>query len=358
MGRVIKTPNTTEVKTRIIALDYLRGFFITVIIIDHLWRWPNIFAIFSGRGELWASAAEGFVIISGLLVGYVRGYKNRNQPLGTVSKKLVSRGVLLYLWMIITSIILALVSWTLPFKGNIAHIPIPEGDWNLLIASTLRFDYVHTLTHFLYLYAIFLVLAPIAVWLLRRRLAWMLGLVSAGVWVFGFVNSVEWMQWQVLFFIPTIAGYYLDSLLKTYHSLSLPVRRSIRYGSIGIMLVTVAWSASVVLPHEPGTFEDTLFSRDPVTIATIVTAFVWFVGLLSLFQLLLPLLKRWLGWLLLTFGERSLTAYILHTIPLVICQLYFTQTDNILVNSFLTIFCIVATWGMLKIPGINRIIPR
>ena len=358
IGRVSKTPNSTGVKTRIIALDYLRGFFIMVIIIDHLWRWPNVFSLLSGRGELWASAAEGFVIISGLLVGYVRGYKNRNQPLTAVTKKLVGRGVLLYLWMIITSITLVLVSRTLQFKGNIAHIPIPEGDWNLLIASTLRFDYVHTLTHFLYLYAVFLVLAPVAIWLLRHKLAWALAMASAGIWVFGFTYSVEWMQWQVLFFIPTIAGYYLESILKTYRSLPLSRRKSIRYGTIATMFITVAWSAVVVLPHEPGTFEDTLFSRDPVTIATIITAFIWFIGLLSLFQLILPYLERWFGWLLLTFGERSLTAYILHAIPLIVCQFYFAQTDNIWVNSLLAVFCIVATWLLLKIPGINRIIPR
>ena len=75
--------------SRMLALDYLRGFFIVIIVIDHLWRWPNMFEYVSGRGELWASAAEGFVIISGLLVGYVRGYKNRNQPLLEVSKKLI-----------------------------------------------------------------------------------------------------------------------------------------------------------------------------------------------------------------------------------------------------------------------------
>lgn len=260
--------------------------------------------------------------------------------------------------MVITSVTLVLVSWTLHFKGNIAHIPIPEGDWNLLITSTLRFDYVHTLTHFLYLYAIFLVVSPAAIWLLRRRLAWVLAFTSVAVWLFGFTHDIEWMQWQILFFIPTIIGYYLESILALYHTLALQTRRIIRYGTIIVMLATVAWSASIVLPYEPGTFENTLFSRDPVTIPTIVTAFIWFVGLLSLFQLILPWLKRWFGWLLLTFGERSLTAYILHTVPLMICQLYFVQTDNIWVNSLLTIFCIVATWLLLRIPGINRVIPR
>jgi hypothetical protein len=352
------TSQSNSAKKRIIALDYLRGFFIIVIIIDHLWRWPNIFEAVSGRGELWSSAAEGFVIISGLLVGYIRGFKNRTLPMGEVTKKLISRGIMLYVWMIITSVLLVTVSWLLVFKGDMAYIPIPVGDWNALITNTLRFDYVHTLTHFLYLYAIFLVLSPVAIVLLRRGFGWIVALISIGAWLFGVINTIEWMQWQILFFVPMIAGFYFEAILKKYRSLSVKTKDITRFGSIGIMAITVAISAMIVLPHIPGEYEDTLFGRDPVTFSTVIISFVWFTGLLSLFQLISPWLERWLGWLLLTFGERSLTAYILHTIPLVICQLLFTESSNIVLNSLLTAGCILGTWGLLKIPGINRIIPR
>src|SRR6478752_2733089 len=89
--------------SRFLALDYLRGFFIIVIIVDHLWRWPSLFEFISGRGELWSSAAQGFIIISGLLIGYIRGYKNRDQPLWGITKKLLKRGLTLYVWMFITT---------------------------------------------------------------------------------------------------------------------------------------------------------------------------------------------------------------------------------------------------------------
>ncbi|HMI09112.1 MAG TPA: OpgC domain-containing protein [Candidatus Saccharimonadales bacterium] len=344
--------------SRILALDYLRGFFIIVIIVDHLWRWPSLFEVVSGRGELWASAAEGFVIISGLLVGYVRGYKNRNKPLLEVSQKLIKRGLLLYIWMLITTVALVAASWALNFKGDMAYIPIPIGHWNELVMSALRFDYVHTLTHFLYLYAIFLILSPLAIWLLRRKKAWIVACISAAMWILGVVNSIEWMQWQLLFFLPAIAGFYLDSIFAKYYSLAKKQQQVIRFGTIGLMAVTVLAAALVVLPMSPGEYESSLFGRDPITLATILTSFIWFIGLLSLFQLILPFLKRWLGWLLIAFGERSLTAYILHTIPLVLCQLLFVQFNNIWLNTLLGIGCILFTWGLLKIPHINKLIPR
>lgn len=346
------------IPSRILALDYLRGFFIIVIVVDHLWRWPNLFQFVSGRGELWASAAEGFVIISGLLVGYIRGYKNRSKPLGEVSKKLMTRGVMLYIWMIITTLILVGASWLLDFKGSMAHVPIMEGNWNQLIVSVLRFDYVHTLTHFLYLYAIFLIIAPAAIWLMRRGKAWIAGVVSVLAWGFGAYYSIEWMQWQVLFFLPVIAGYYLESIQTYYQRLSIAARRMVRFGSIAVLVITVLIAMTQVLSHAPGDYENTLFSRDPITFGTIIIAFIWFIGLLNLFQLTLPWLRRYFGWLLLPFGERSLTAYILHTIPLVLCALAFTVSDNFIFNTFLALGCVLLTWALVKIPHINKVIPR
>lgn len=344
--------------SRIFALDYLRGFFILVIIIDHLWRWPSLLQFMSGRGELWASAAEGFVIISGLLVGYVRGYKNRHHPLKTVSGKLIRRGLMLYLWMLITTLTIVAASWFLTFKGSIAYVPIEQFAWRQLVTDALSLTYVHTLTHFLYLYAIFLILAPLVIWLLRKGQWWIVVTLSFLAWLLGIQLGIEWLQWQVLFFVPSVAGYYLDTLFDRYYQLALPTRRTIRYSSIAITLISAAYAMSLVFAYDPGQYDNSLFSRDMVTLPIILTSFVWFIGLLSLTQLLLPHIKKWFGWLLGTFGERSLTAYILHVIPLLACQLLFVDTTNIWLNTLYAIICIVVTWGLLKIPGINRFVPR
>ena len=351
-------PSSTGRLSRIFALDYLRGFFIVVIIIDHLWRWPNLFQFLSGRGELWASAAEGFVIISGLLVGYVRGYKNRHQPLKTVSGKLIRRGLTLYLWMFITTFGLVGASWLFHFKGSMAYVPVAPFDWAQLFANVLSLTYVHSLTHFLYLYAIFLVLSPAVIWCLRHGKWWLVAIASVATWWLGVHFAIEWLQWQILFFLPAVAGFYLDSLFDHYYRLALPVRRAIRYGTIIVTLGTAAFAMSLVFREAPGQYENSLFSRDYVTLPIILTAFTWFLGLLSLTQLLMPYIKRSFGWLLSTFGERSLTAYILHTIPLLVCQALFADSTNIWFNSLLTALCILTTWSFLKIPGINRVVPR
>lgn len=354
----VSVKSQSAAKPRIDAFDYLRGFFIVIIIIDHLWRWPNLFQYVSGRGELWVSAAEGFVIISGLLVGYVRGYKNRRDPLKAVSAKLVKRGLLLYLWMLITTVSLVAMSWMLNFKGSIAHFPEPKGDWISLITNALRFDYVHTLTHFLYLYAIFLIIAPLAIWLLRIGKGWIIGVASVLLWWIGFVNHIEWLQWQVLFFVPAIAGYYLDTVTAKLQQLTTATRALLQYGFIFATIAMLVVSSAIILPADPGMFQHTLFSREPLTIERVVLSFIWFIGLVSLFQLAMPLLKRYLGWLLHVFGGHSLTAYIVHIFPLMLCQLLVSDTNNFWINSLLVIVCVLLTWTILKIPNINKVIPR
>lgn len=344
--------------SRLLALDYLRGYFIVVIIIDHLWRWPNIFEYVTGRGELWVSAAEGFVIISGLLLGYVRGWKNRHQPLATVSGKLVRRGLMLYLWMVITTLTLVVLSWLLQFKGNIAHVPFVPWDWSGLLAGIARLDYVHTLTHFLYLYAIFLILSPLAIWLLRHNKAWIVAGLSALTWVMGMVWQIEWLQWQILFFVPVIAGYYLEPITHWFGQLPSTTRRILLYSFAGISLAMLLASAFIILPTVPGSYIETIFTRDPLSLPRVILAFICFVGFLSLTTILLPLLKKFLGWLLPVFGERSLTGYIVHIIPLMICQFFIGTSDSVWFNSLLVIACVLATWAILKIPGINRVIPR
>lgn len=344
--------------SRVIALDYLRGFFITVIIIDHLWRWPNMFQYVTGRGELWVSAAEGFILISGLLVGYVHGYKKRLKPLVPLSWKLVKRGVMLYVWMWITTIPLVAITWNWAPKGGMAYIPVQVGDWNELVKLMFEFNYAHSLTHFLYLYALYLIISPAVIWLLRKGKWWIVLIASILTYAYGLQHEIEWLQWQLLFFTAATLGYHFDSVMARFRALPLHIRQTIRIGTIAVLLATFAYSLNVILGKVPGIYTDPIFTRRPLSWPTVPMAMLWFLGLLSLFTYLLPMLQKWGRWLL-TFGERSLTAYILHVVPLVVVQILFPPTDGeFWFNTLLAICSIATTWALLKIPGINRLIPR
>ena len=231
-----------KVSTRLVALDYLRGFFIVVIIIDHLARWPSLLALITGKALLWITAAEGFVIISGLLVGYVRGYKNKSLSMGQVSMKLISRGMLLYVWSIIATIAYTAIIWYVPLLGGAPGMMIEKDEWLELLANTFTLNYTYVWVYFLALYAIFLVASPVAIWLLRTSRAWLVIVLSLLLLVVGWQTHIEALQWQALFFIPSVAGYYLESIKSKWLSLSKQTRDILVNTAWGFTAITIIFS--------------------------------------------------------------------------------------------------------------------
>lgn len=355
-------PHTKPAATsRIIAFDYLRGFFIAVVIIDHLYRWPSLLALFTGQGWLWMTAAEGFFIISGLLLGYIRGYKERDIPLRAVARKLVRRAGLLYVWSVGLTIIFAALCWQATDRaGLIPYVAIQPGDWMGLVWQALTQQYTFIWTHFLKLYWIVLLLATGVIFLLRKRLWWLAGLASVCAWLVGYIYAIEWLQWQILFFVPAIVGYYLDPL-RNWLARHPGMAARLRYGIIGLTLVTIAASVFFTfytpLSDSLNTAIAALTAREPLTFPRLIISAVWFTGLFCLFQLLTPWLGRWLHWLLISFGTRSLSAYIIHGFILFTIQVIAPLSSNLLLNTALGVAAILATWSLLQLSFVRRIIP-
>lgn len=57
--------------SRNLYLDFLRGLFVFVMTINHLAFGASWLDYITGGGQLWFSAAEGFVLTSGIVFGLV-----------------------------------------------------------------------------------------------------------------------------------------------------------------------------------------------------------------------------------------------------------------------------------------------
>lgn len=354
---------TAKESNRLTTLDYLRGFFIVVIITDHLSRWPSLLGIFSGQALLWITAAEGFVIISGLLVGYVRGYKNRTLPMWEVIKKVESRAVLLYVWSIIATVAYTAIIWYVPLVGGAPGMPVDKGNWGELIEDALSLNYTYVWVHFLTYYALFLAASPIAIWLLRKSKAWMVIVISLIVLAIGWAIRNEAMQWQAVFFIPSVAGYYLESIRRKWQNLEAHTRVTITTTIWTITALTI--TSSVIFSFYNTGFTDVanyvnnvLFAKDSISLLRLLLAFLWFAGFLLLFERFTKWIGRFLGWLLLPIGTRSLTAYILHGVALVLISLVTVAGGDIVINTVLGVCAIMIVWLLLRLPIVEKYIPR
>jgi len=355
-------PKTVTQTNRLVTLDRLRGFFIVVIIADHLSRWPSVFSLITGKALLWVTAAEGFVAISGLLIGYVRGYKNRALPMREVSKKLLSRALLLYLWANIGSLAYTAIIWYIPLQGGAPGIPIEKGDWLVLILQSITLQYTYVWVHFLSLYALFLAASPLAVWLLRKNKAWLVAGISFTLLALGWITQSEALQWQFIFFIPTIAGFYLESILSWWRRLTNQTRRVLTVSTIAATLTTIGLSViatyySALAPAFAAAVAP-LFEKDSISLLRAAMAFTWFIGFVFIFILLQRPIGKLFDWVLIPIGTHSLTAYILHGVALCGISLVSVSGTNPIVNSFLGILAVLIVWSLLRIPHLNSVIPR
>jgi hypothetical protein len=344
------------------ALDLLRGFFIVVIICDHLGRWPSIFGILSGKALLWVTAAEGFVIISGLLLGYIRGFKSKDLPFRVVTITLWRRSLTLYAWAIIATIAYTAIVWYVPLAGGTPGVDVERGDWLSLLFNSLSLNYTFVWVYFLKLYALFIAAAPLAIWLLRKGHTWALVGVSLAMLCLGWLWNNEALQWQFIFFMPVVAGYYMVSIKAWWRNMPNRARTTLELSVIGLTILTIALSYIGTFHPElsAGLANITLdlFAKDSISLFRALVAFTWFTGYLLLFIRFQNSIKRWFGWLLLPIGTRSLTAYIMHGAAIIIISVIFSSSENFVVNSLLGATAIILTWAMVKIPHINRVVPR
>lgn len=356
--------SATQKPGRLEFLDFLRGYFIVVIIVDHLWRYPSLFALISGEAKLWMTAAEGFVIISGFLIGYVRGFKGLKTPFKTIAAKLFKRSLVLYAAMVLASLLYVAVEWSDVVHG-MPYTPMTDGirNWGEAIINTLSMTHPHTWVHFLALYARFLFIAIPVVWLLRRKKAWIVAILSIATYTWGMATNTEWMVWQILFFMPSIAGFYFDALRNWWHGQDIITKRTTLLILYSYFIVTVC--ISVIIAFRPGVAErlafsalDTQFNANAMLPPRVINAAVWFTALAFLFRRITPSLKKWTFGVLEYIGTHSLQAYLVH--GFVICLINLTLPDSTawIINTLYGLTAVLGTYVIIKLPGIRRLLPR
>lgn len=368
---------STTPKRRIYELDLLRGFFICVIILDHLQFWPSPLQYFTGQGRLWVSAAEGFFLISGLLIGYLRAYKGASTPLKVLSHGLWRRAFTLYLWCVVITLIVTALAALLPLSPLMPESPSVEQTSSLLayLLHTATMNNASDWIYFLRLYAIMLAITPLFLYLIRRGMWLTAALISLSTYATSvMMNAGETaLQWQIFFFGAALIGWKFETLLgwlRDRPRLRLTVIISLITVTLSTMVLSYfmvhGWSY-VESPNTQLSREsyvsirsnvDPLFSNTPLAPLRVLLAFIWFGGLLALFHVMRPWLLRFGGWLLLPFGQASLTAYCLQAIVLSFAVTLIPLTKSFWVNGLVGVLIVLFIAVLMRLKLVQRILPR
>lgn len=345
---------TSVKQKRIETIDILRGFFIFSIIVVHLARFPNGYDIFTGRGILWVTNSEGFFLMSGMLIGLVRGRKALSQPFKEVAKKLLKRGAMLYVWTIGLTLLFtffALQSGLATIKPGVWEDPIT---WRILFDSA-TFQYVYSWADFLQYYSIYLFASIPVIYALRKGKWWLVVAISVFLWAIHGVNA--FLTWQLFFFCGAVAGWYWDEILaflkKTPKWLAM-LHYPLALAVLALSVVSVEGSlvpklSEVLNPH---------FVRAKMEIWRVLVFLLWFSAGYRLVSRYETQVKKWVGWMLIPFGQNSLYVYILHSFFIFFVSLWIPFTGNIFINFIVTTSVLLLLTLAVRKKFLFNIIPR
>ncbi len=346
-----KVPKTQ----RILTLDLLRGFFLLVIMIDHIELYPNFWDFFTGKGRLWVSAAEGFFFMSGLLIGMI--YKRRlHLGMKFIFKKMWTRAVQLY--VVGVGFTFFYVSWVLlshhaPIKDALP-IPFP---WHHYVLEALLMRFTYGWADFLVRFALLMLAAPLVFYLVSKGKWW---LALAGIWIaWAFRGQSFTLAWQLLFNMGILIGYYWQPIQAKLRKLDASHKRIIKrsFFTIGLITFTISYASVYVLSLLYHLWGDSLLSAhwqhvaftwgwlnhniwdwsDKWTMGPLRVAlfFIWFPVLYGLFRHYERQLVSISHGVLEVLGRNSLFVYSVHSVIVFTLKMYFIPPKTNFLQNFL-----------------------
>ncbi len=356
--------------SRDLRLDFLRGFAVVAMIVDHLGGPSWLYAI-TGGNKFYTSAAEGFIFISGLLVGVVYGRIALRDGFLVAMRKALERAGVLYLLT---------VGVTLPLlvASELLDLPWATGiyftDPVVLVIGVLTLHRTYYLIDVMVLYTLLLAVAPLALYLLVQGQTRVLLAISWGLWLaFQLAPDqaeVPWpiagnylfhfAAWQIFFFTAMAIGYHRDRVASWFpprRQCLLLVLSGLAFAGLLVLyrLGDGVWQALALKNPallDPSNLLVLLFGKGDVRPGRLVASIVVFGFLFLLTTLAWRPLYRALGWLLMPLGQNALYAYTAHIVLVFLVGLalmsFGTVRQALWLNTLLQVVGLLVVWALVR----------
>lgn len=358
--------------SRDLRLDLLRGFCVFAMIVDHVGGSSYVHAV-SGGGEFFVSAAEGFVFLSGFVMGMVYSVVVAKQGLEAGVKKALWRSWTLYKLTVALTVIFGLQLFLYHYDFG------PFDTWPRFVADVVMLRQTIYLGDIPLIYTLLMASGAGALWLLSTgRTAWLLG-GSAALWLAYQLNpdwatNLPWTitnntmfhfaAWQVYFISAMALGYHRQAVGRWLAAVPKGPLFAAVSGVFGLMLYLHLSGGS----HLPDYFQrddvrerlDGWFQKGGAgPLRLLAAVFVFQFAYLFVTYFWQPV-QRFFGWLLLPLGQSSLYAYAMHVLLL---GLFYEAFDRLAdrsawPNTVAQLGVMVMVWCMVKTRFLFRLVPR
>lgn len=355
-------------RRRIATLDLLRGFLLFVIILDHSPLSPRLTDLLSGGGDLIVSAAEGFFIISGILVGYLYAHKIILSTRSTV-RKIWKRALILYSLSLATTLLFTHIGLATHDPTNPSHIYrgsfLDISFWQSLISL----EYTYGWADFLSRYAVFMFFSPICLLLIAIKKSYVLAIASVLLWwISPIIGLQQFTAWQILFVFGMIAGSQLETILDTlkktqYHLLLRGIVATFfitGFLSLYVVLIYPFLRDSHILPGTLWTPSDQLsdaynsirpyFDKETLGVGRIIMAGIWFIALFTIFSKYEKSIQKYTRGMFVFLGKNTLPIYVIHSGVIFFLCLIFTlgSSEGAAINTLVAIIALLLTLGLSR----------
>lgn len=363
--------------TRDLRLDLLRGYFVIAMIIDHV-RGDSPLYAFTGGNRFFTSAAEGFILISGLVTGLVYSRAIQREGMGPGLLKVIARAAILYLVTVGMTLLLLPIS-------EILYLPWAQGvdlsDPLGLVISILTLHRTYYLIDVMMLYTILFLFAPMAFVLLDQRSARPVLAASVLLWglwqVYPQYASLPWSiegnylfnfsAWQILFFGGMLLGYKHKSMPVFNHR---QTRIALAATGVAFALLIVSYlfveapAGLVIFPsgitmssplyHDVRLWlQNYVFAKVDLRPGRLLASAITFSFLFFFVTVYWKKVQRFAGWLLMPLGQHALYAYSAHIVVVTIIAIAMAPIDvpassTKLLNLVIQVASVLVIWFCIR----------
>jgi hypothetical protein len=373
---------------RDLRVDFLRGFCVFAMVVDHFGGQSWLYAL-TGGNRFYVSAAEGFIFISGFVMGQAyRGKRDRSGLVSAMTDAL-RRARTLYLATVTLTIIFSILYlytdialWT----GRDFGLGIDS--LQEIVIGSLSLHYTYHGTDILAMYTLLILAAPMVLLLLSVGEWYWLLLPSWLLWfayqLYPEEASVPWYirhgenfplaAWQVLFITGQVLGFYRGELtgwLQRWRPLRV---LAVALGlAVTLGLISLFWASETgatvpaqlaFFDTDPDVLSETFFKVPLRPWRLVAFGSVAIVAYTAATYLWLPL-RRVIGWLMLPLGQAALYSYIVHfflillvyNVAPALAQLPLGYSEDAFTTA-LQLGVILLLWALVRWKVLFKIIPN
>jgi hypothetical protein len=359
-------PAPAPKRARLVTLDLMRGYYVGVLAAVHLNYVPSVLGLFDGRGDLLVSEAEGFFMISGLLVGMLRRRDlERHGPL-RMTLNSWKRALQLYIVAVPLTLLFTVVGRVAVAHGS-GEVKVGLDDTSsplTVLVHAMELSYTYGWADFLTFYVPMFLAAPLIVWLLSKRL-WPLVLLLgyAAFWMPSHYNTVwysPFLQWSVYFITGAVAGYHWSDLRRLMARLTPGANALVRYGLIAGAVIIYA--AGLLLLYRPSLVSSSglyfhLFENNRLGLLRPLVAPISVAGTYFIVRRFEQPLARTIGKVLVPFGRNSLYVYVAQSFVVFLTPFAFGP-QNFLLNTVFNVAVIALLWLGVRTRFLAFLIPK